>query len=827
MRKEIDRILGNSLRCILPSYWWKRLLGKMADRIEFAEESAASASRIAMLAGLEASNKQPQLVSGSNIKTINNQSILGSGNITVNTERMEKYKTKEELDAVGSTDGGEIAAVVDDVLIEKSFTECYQPTRSEIEANPYNKKFTKVDGLALNPDFSPNLISSNYGTLSVRLFSDGNSKGYHKEYPSHMEIRCGFDREIFCWEYDSASGLGHRLYDSSGFHASNIDRVNNILREGNFRFSYFEVTYKADINDSGYRYYYSYNDNFPSDATAMIDKFVKMLFAETQNADVYVRSKEWVRLLKEGDVVGGGPEILELTFGETEEDRAKNVNIYNKIVEAFNSDDINIPNISAVGAPVSSVTLSTSEGETTVNLNIIADYISFKFMASLSLTKTGEVTFEEELEYSDYYFITNSSGMVQFYKCVAAGLLPNVLYTDPHQGVVIADTFNGEGDNIVLYFNLSKGRTKVVVSSETGEILSEEVVSSGADITIDSELSDTSENPVQNKVVTSAIESIALELGEMVGDINTSKADNTRVDLISERLDDIVSEMGDFATESQLNNKQDVITDLDTIRQGAAKGATALQSVPSEYVTEAELNQKGYATTTQLSNKQDVISDLSTIRANADKGATALQSVPSEYVTETELSSKNFATVSQVNAKQDTISDLATIRSNAAKGATAIQQVKTINGETIDGEGNIDVLTKDLYDNILEEMLVNEEVYAAGVNDLNSRLLETNDALNSEVASREELSEEVQALTDRVTSNEEVTATSYNELNSRIESNYQHGEEAYATKTELADEVSTINAAIVDNEEVIAATLNDLLSRIESLTTRIEQLENA
>ena len=238
----------------------------------------------------------------------------------------------------------------------------------------------------------------------------------------------------------------------------------------------------------------------------VVDSCLELYTQTPVVSDAYIKGETWTRLLKEGDVTGGGPEILELTFGETEEDRANNVKIYNKIVEAFNSDDINMPTISVGGMLASNVTLSVSEGETTAYLNFIADYISFKAIASLSLTKTGEVEVEEELEYSSYYYITSASSMVNFAKCVAAGLLPNVLYTDPRQGLVIADTFNSEGDNIVLYFNLSKGRTKVVVSSETGEILSEEVVSSGADITIDSELSDTSENPVQNKVVTKAIE---------------------------------------------------------------------------------------------------------------------------------------------------------------------------------------------------------------------------------------------------------------------------------------------------------------------------------
>ena len=45
-----------------------------------------------------------------------------------------------------------------------------------------------------------------------------------------------------------------------------------------------------------------------------------------------------------------------------------------------------------------------------------------------------------------------------------------------------------------------------------------------------------------------------------------------------------------------INDKQDKITDLETIRNGAALGATALQSVPSEYVTENELTAKGYLT---------------------------------------------------------------------------------------------------------------------------------------------------------------------------------------------------------------------------------------
>ena len=74
------------------------------------------------------------------------------------------------------------------------------------------------------------------------------------------------------------------------------------------------------------------------------------------------------------------------------------------------------------------------------------------------------------------------------------------------------------------------------------------------------------------------------------------------------------------------NGKQDVIADLATIRDGAAKGATALQSVPATYRTAAKQD--------VIDNgKQDVIADLTTIRDGAAKGATALQSVPATYRT--------------------------------------------------------------------------------------------------------------------------------------------------------------------------------------------------
>lgn len=167
-----------------------------------------------------------------------------------------------------------------------------------------------------------------------------------------------------------------------------------------------------------------------------------------------------------------------------------------------------------------------------------------------------------------------------------------------------------------------------------------------------------------------------------------------------------------------ISGKQDVISDLAAIRSGASKGATALQSVPSEYVTEDELTNKGYATTsamnTALGNKVDKVNgkqlsteDFTTVLKNKlssliNYDDTAInQAVQSLQTQLNTLVSGNASTAvesfneivaflegiedsqsldgiiasieQQIASKQDKITDLEAIRSGAAKGATALQ----------------------------------------------------------------------------------------------------------------------------------------------------------
>lgn len=105
-----------------------------------------------------------------------------------------------------------------------------------------------------------------------------------------------------------------------------------------------------------------------------------------------------------------------------------------------------------------------------------------------------------------------------------------------------------------------------VVELESGDMtFTPIIVGGGGTIAIDDTLSITSENAVQNKVVTQAISQTA------------QKAEDART-AAENAMDEAVS--ANAAAEVALQiaaNKQDKIADIDAIRQGAAKGATALQ----------------------------------------------------------------------------------------------------------------------------------------------------------------------------------------------------------------------------------------------------------
>lgn len=190
-------------------------------------------------------------------------------------------------------------------------------------------------------------------------------------------------------------------------------------------------------------------------------------------------------------------------------------------------------------------------------------------------------------------------------------------------------------------------------------------------------------------------------------------------------------DLADYATKEEVNqsldNKLDIqIYDLDKLTFAlktdisdmltTTKAAQLYQpkgdyltSIPDEYVTESELDDKNYATQSQLNSAiSDKITkeqadeyyqsigdyaltnEIPTKVSQLTNDSGYLNNIPSEYVTENELNSKSYATVTQLNTKQDTL-----------QSGT---NIKTINGQSILGNGNIEIKSggEDLSDKLID-----------------------------------------------------------------------------------------------------------------------------
>jgi hypothetical protein len=124
--------------------------------------------------------------------------------------------------------------------------------------------------------------------------------------------------------------------------------------------------------------------------------------------------------------------------------------------------------------------------------------------------------------------------------------------------------------------------------------------------------------------------------------------------------------------DNALAGKEDTISDLETIRSGAAAGATAVQPAAiSDMETQTHASAT-YATksdmTTELAGKQDTISDLATIRSGAAAGATALQ--PTSALDGSKLTDGSVAKTALATAVQNAI-DNALVKNDAITASTA------------------------------------------------------------------------------------------------------------------------------------------------------------
>ena len=237
-------------------------------------------------------------------------------------------------------------------------------------------------------------------------------------------------------------------------------------------------------------------------------------------------------------------------------------------------------------------------------------------------------------------------------------------------------------------------------------------------------------------------------------------------------------ELVTFVSEKAVAKKQDIISDLATIRSNAAKGATALQSVPAEYVTEMELANKNYVTSAYV---------IGELNSKSDTGHTH-----SEYLTESELS--NVATSGSYNDLTDkpvipSIDGLATV-------SYVNQEIGKIQNSSYD-------------DTEIKNQLANKadksELFSKSYNDLTDKpTIPSVDGLASEEFVREEI-EAIDYVT-AVDTVEEVDGVS----NDFVTSEQLDGRD-YATNSSVNSQINTVNDSING--------VKTRLTKVENLTS--------
>lgn len=184
----------------------------------------------------------------------------------------------------------------------------------------------------------------------------------------------------------------------------------------------------------------------------------------------------------------------------------------------------------------------------------------------------------------------------------------------------------------------------------------------GASITIDSELSDTSPNPVENKTISRAISELNRYINILIDAVNLLNANDEVVGSVNNRIAYALSQHGDFGEYIEKHTKEyealiKAITDINTEIE-------LLQNSSNTGGVQSDWNETDETSLAYIKNKPTIPTDVEGIIVDSALSMTSTNAVQNKIIT------------NELIQKQATIADLETIRSGAAKGATAVQPIE-------------------------------------------------------------------------------------------------------------------------------------------------------
>ena len=240
LKDKINRILGNNVRLLLPSYWWKRAFGLVADGLDSVEKLAnSSQTRVDKLE-----------------KRVTSQDTRIEETISLVEENaLPLVESKEDLESLDSPIGT-IARVVREVGSQTvKVADCYLTRNTDNYASEWDK-FTVIKKIE---ETDANAESTN--VLYICALNES------------------FTKDAIGVGYEHGGRFYQRIVDGVESLVS-LDIVNDILATGNYR---LVVRTTEGRFDSYFTFYTEVAKNV---------------------SDAYIKGDKWTRLLKEGDMDG-------------------------------------------------------------------------------------------------------------------------------------------------------------------------------------------------------------------------------------------------------------------------------------------------------------------------------------------------------------------------------------------------------------------------------------------------------------------------------------------------------------------------------------------
>ena len=438
LKQYIDKVLGNSIRCLLPSYWWKRLFNQVADRIDEVEQSTSK--------------------------------LIDSKVEEVKMPIVESENALKKLDV----ENGSLASVA--TMKTMKFSECYVPTEEDNDLTDEElfAKLTPVTGIEMTfplPDIST-------ADTSIQLVAEG-GKG-----EGFLTISEGFCVAVF-----ALAGETQKYWILSS--QTMVDGLNEYLSQQRW-------------------YFLDSPEEVGAENMALFDQIFTIVDC---TSDVYVKGNTWERLAKESDLEGiegggggGSGEIKEEVNALKEQvdalnEKSKVVRVYANIGKEGSLDNVMLP--AEYQERNKEIYERVANGEV-----LFADiYGGLDYVESIYYTSTRYYTaLKGTLVNNAIVFRVEDSGLydswLRHIEINASG------YATIHDEYIINKTPVGKSviidmSNFVTKEELNNKADKSQIPTKLSQL--EKDIEIGSNITVDSELSETSENPVQNKVLTAEL----------------------------------------------------------------------------------------------------------------------------------------------------------------------------------------------------------------------------------------------------------------------------------------------------------------------------------